>query len=61
MTLEKTEFLDHQELLDHQDLPETVDPLDLLVQEDSKACLDLLVKMEWQEKMVQLVFKVHPE
>lgn len=55
------EFLDHQELLDHQVLPETVDPRDLLVQEDSKACLDLLVKMEWQEKMVQLVFKVHLE
>lgn len=61
MTLVKTEFLDHQELLDHQDLRETVDPLDLLVQEVSKACQDLPVKMEWQEKMELLVFKVHLE
>lgn len=55
------EFLGPQELLDHQDHRETVDPLDLLVQEVSKVCQDLLVKMEWQEKMVQLVFKVHLE
>lgn len=61
VTQEKMEFQDPQELLDLKDPLENVVPLVLLVLEDSKVYLDLLEKMEWQERMAPLVFRVHQE
>jgi hypothetical protein len=61
VTQEKMAFQDLLELLDPKDLLENVVPLGLLDPEDSKVYLDLLEKMEWLERMAQLVFKAHQE
>lgn len=61
VTQGKMAFQDLLELLDPKDLLENVVPLGLLDPEDSKVYLDLLEKMEWLERMAQLVFKAHQE